>query len=263
MPFTLGSRLVGNQALTDYLKEAVLHFKAIELHADPRYLSPNFAFTTAEKKAIRIYQERYQFRLTMHAPFINIRLGAIDPEERQLALSKVLNSLRLASDLEINLVTFHPCTFEPGAPEKFQENCRFEEESIAFLLTEAKNLGITLCLENMPKVLGYHPCTTDGSRFQELLWLFQDREFGFTIDIGHALQAGVPVESLLKMERIRHFHLHENDRCLDQHRPIQENLIWWDKLLKNLARKFPETIGILEMIRLEEQIASLANLKNF
>jgi sugar phosphate isomerase/epimerase len=262
MAFNLGSRLVGNRPLTDYLKEAVLYFKAIELQADPRYLSPNFSFTGPEKRAIRIYQERYRFILTIHAPFVNIRLGALDPEERSLATNKILNSMHIASELGIKLVTFHPCTLEPGASHHYPENCRLEEESIAVLLKEAKKLGVNLLVENMPAEPVFHPGTGDGSRFQELLWLFPEEEFGLTVDIGHALQAGVPIESLLKMERVHHFHLHENDRCLDRHQPITENLDWWDKLLKQLAKKFQDAVGILEMNLLEEQIVSVNNLNN-
>ena len=105
--------------------------------------------------------------------------------------------------------------------------------------------------------------TTDGSRFQELLWLFPEPEFGLTIDIGHALQAGIPPEGLLKMDRIRHFHLHENDRTIDNHQPITTHLEWWEKLFKTLTKKFPDAYGILEMSQFTDQIASLKELQPF
>lgn len=263
MAFCLGSRLVVNCPLTEYLREAAQHFKVIELQADPSYFSTNYALTINEKKVLRIYRERYGFQLTMHAPFINLRLGALNLEERQLAVNIMINVMQAASDLEIKLITFHPCTLEPGAPEKYHENLLLEEGSIALLLKVAKQLGVTLLMENMPLVPEFHPKTTDGTRFQELLWLFPEPEFGLTIDIGHTLQAGVRPEGLLKMERIRHFHLHENGRSQDDHQPITTKLEWWEKLLKTLTKKFPDACGILEMSQFSDQVASLKELQPF
>lgn len=260
MALCLGSRIVANRPLTDYLKAAVLHFKVIELQADPHYFSPNYTLTANEKNIIRIYQERYGFQLTMHAPFKNIRLGALDFDERQLAITIFLNTIRIAAEFNIELITFHPCTIEPGKPEIYQENCLFEEGSLAILLNEAKKHGISLLMENMPMAAEFHPKTCDGTRLQELLWLFAGLEFGITIDVGHALQAQVPLDSFLKMERVRHFHFHENDRLLDQHQPILSNQDWWEKAVKTIARNYPQAAAILEMNSLEEQIESCQNL---
>ncbi len=257
MAFCLGSRIVNNRPLSAYLQEAVHYFKAIELHTDPRCLSSHFAFTAPEKQTIRIYQERFKFRLTMHAPFVNLRLGALDQEERMVSINIFLNTMYLAADLGIRLITFHPCTMEPKAPDKYSETLLYEEGSIGMLLQEAKKLGVTLLMENMPRDPHFHPGTCDGSRFQELLWLFQEPEFGLTVDVGHALQAGVAPEALLKMDRVKHFHFHDNDRSADLHQPVSANQDWWKKLLKNISKKFPDAIGILEMGRLEEQIESL------
>lgn len=257
MAFCLGSRIVSNRPLSAYLQEAVHYFKAIELHTDPRCLSPHFTFTAAEKKTIRIYQERFRFSLTIHAPFVDLRLGASDYEERMVAINIFLNTMRLASDLEIKYVTFHPCTLDPNTTDLYSETRLYEEGSIAMLLQEAKKLGVTLLMENMPRSPRFHPSVCDGSRLQELLWLFQEPEFGLTVDIGHALQAGIMPEAFLKMDRVRHFHFHDNDRASDLHQSLTVNADWWKKIYKNISKKFPDAIGILEMERLEEQIESM------
>jgi sugar phosphate isomerase/epimerase len=262
MPICLGSRLTATQPLAEYLKTVAGYFRAIELNADPKYLSPYFSFDANQKNAIRIYRKRFQFRLTMHAPFIDCRLGALNPEERRIAQIKLVHALQLASDLEIELVTFHPSTMEADAPEKLQENNRYEEESIAALLREAQRLGVVLLIENMPDLPHFHPATRDGSRFQELLWLFPDEPFGVTVDIGHALQARVPLDSLLAMNRIRHFHFHENDRQSDSHLPITANLTWWRKLTVRLGKDFPNAVAVLEMEQLADQIKTWQNLND-
>jgi sugar phosphate isomerase/epimerase len=253
--------MVGNMPLTDYLREAVQHFHIIELQADPKYFSANFAFTANERSALKIYQDRFHFQLTMHAPFSNINLGALVLEERQIAISIFLNTIRISADLGIKLITFHPSPLIEGMTnEQYHESCLLEEGSISLLLKEAKKLGVSLLIENMPAASEYPPGTRDGSRFQELLWLFPEPEFGLTIDIGHGLQAGVSIEALLKMERVRHFHFHENDRVSDLHLPILKNLDWWAKLLKNLSKKFPEATGIIELADIKGQLESFNNL---
>jgi sugar phosphate isomerase/epimerase len=263
MPFSLGSRLVSHLPLAEYLKNVVGGFRTIELPSDPRFLSPHFTYTPAQKRTLRIYRERYQFNLTMHAPFIDCRLGAVSVEERELAFCKMQSAMQLASELQISLFTFHPTTLEPNSPESYRENYRLEEESISRLLKEAKKLGLLLLLENMPSDPLFHLNTADGSRYQELLWLFPEPEFGLTVDIGHALQAGIAIESLLRMDRIKHFHLHDNDRCLDRHLPITSQLAWWSKLIKKLTKNFPDATGILEMLQLDDQLLSFYNLKPF
>lgn len=261
MAFCFGSRIVTNQPFPDYLRQAAQYFSVIELEADPKFFSNHFSFTPNEKKVLRIYQERFNFRLTLHAPFVNLRLGAEKLEERQVAISILLNAIRTASDLEIKLVTFHPTTIEPGISEQqYREICLYEEGSISILLKEARKLGVTLLIENMPSTPEYHPGVCDGSRFQELLWLFPEPEFGLTVDVGHALQAKTAVEAFLKMERVKHFHFHENNRIEDQHLGIENNREWWEKLLKNLAKNFPEAVGILEMPDLKQQLQSLQYL---
>lgn len=257
MAFCLGSRIVSNRPLSAYLQEAVHYFKAIELHTDPRCLSPHFAFTAPEKQTIRIYQERFRFNLTMHAPFVKLRLGAFDREERMVAINIFLNAMRLAADLEIKLITFHPSALEPNAPDQYSETRLYEEGSLGMLLQEAKKLGVILLMENMPRDPKFHPSACDGSRFQELLWLFQEPEFGLTVDIGHALQSGIKPEAFLKMDRVKHFHFHDNDRVADLHQSVAANQDWWKKMLKIISKKFPDAIGILEMKQLEDQIESL------
>lgn len=263
MPFSLGSRLVANLPLTEYLKIVIGGFRTIELPSDPCLLSPHFRYATTQRQILRIYQKHYQFNLTMHAPFIDCPLGALDQTRRQLAFEKILNAMRVASELEIAYLTFHPTPLEPDTPLDYRENYRREEEALARLLRYAKQLGLSLLMENMPLDPRFHVNTSDGSRCQELLWLFPENEFGLTIDVGHALQAGVSMDSLLKMDRIRHFHFHDNDRSLDQHQPITNNLSWWSKLVKKVSKKFPSATAILEMNRLEDQLTSYTGLKPF
>jgi sugar phosphate isomerase/epimerase len=264
MAFCFGSRMVGNVPLSNYLRETVQYFPVIELQSDPKFFSSNFGFTANERSALKIYQDRFHFQLTMHAPYSNINLGALSNEERQLGMRIFENTIQISADLGIKLITFHPIPLVPGmTPEQYREACLLEEDSIAQLLKEARKSGVALLMENMPALSEYPPCTRDGARFQELLWLFPEPEFGLTIDVGHALQAGINTDALLKMERIRHFHFHDNNRIEDLHQPILQDLAWWGKLIKGLAKRFPDAAAILEITSLNEQLDSYKNLAKF
>jgi sugar phosphate isomerase/epimerase len=256
----LGSRLTTKQPPAEYLTNAARHFQVIELPTEPRQLSPYFSYTTSQKKTLQIYKKRYQFQLTMHAPFIDLHLGSPEPEKRRLSLIKMLTTMQLAADLEIKWLTFHPCPLEPNIPERYAENCCYEEDSLASLLPAAQRLGVNLLLKNMPPGPNFHPSTRDGSRMLELLWLFPEPHFGLTIDLGHALQAKVEIDSLLDLERVRHFHLHENDRQYDNHLPITANLVRWRQILTRLDKEFPDASAILDMDQLADQLCSLQNL---
>jgi sugar phosphate isomerase/epimerase len=261
MSICLGSRYTASQPLAQYLSTAARHFKAIELPADPGHLSPYLIYTAAQKKILGVYQKDYQFQLSMHAPFEGCRLGALNPEERQLSRIKMIAAMQLAAEMKIERLTLHPCSLEPDAPERYAENCGYEEDCLAYLLQIAQSLGINLLLENMPLLPLFHPSTCDGSRLQELLWLFLEPQFGITLDLGHALQAKVKIESLLKLERIRHFHLHENDRQSDVHLPIMANRVWWQKILHRLNKEFPDAAAIFDMEQLSDQLTSMLFLQ--
>ncbi len=258
MSFIFGSRLVTNQSLIDYLKFVAPRFKAIELPTDQRLLNANFGFTSPEQQLIKNYQKRYHFKLTIHAPLFNLRLGALDSEIRNTSVAMLKQTIKDAAALNAQVVTFHPCILEPGQPEKYPENCAYEAENIANLLQLATSYGIKLAIENMPRVPEFHPHASDGTRLKELFALFP--ELGMTLDVGHALQAKVELDELLKLKQICHFHLHENDRISDRHFAIETNLPWWQELASQLATNFPNAIGIFEMSELEEQLTSYQNL---
>ncbi len=261
MAFMLGSKLTSNIPLTQYLSETASYFRVIEIPTDPRFLSPHFLLNHLSQKTLRTYREEYRFRYTMHAPFVN--LGALDYEERSVAVGKFKSALQVAGDLEIPLMTFHPTMVLPENLPQYQECCKYEAANIAALLNEAEELGITLAIENMPSTPEYHRDAMDGKRIAELLSFFPTANFGVTVDIGHALQAQINLENLLSLDRIRHFHFHENDRLTDRHLRIISNLNWWETLLQKLKEKFPQAVGILEMNQLVDQMDSFERLNPF
>ncbi|TCL64277.1 sugar phosphate isomerase/epimerase [Hydrogenispora ethanolica] len=258
MAFSLGSRLTANLPLSEYLAGIATCFRWVEIPTDPRFLSPYFPLNANSKITLRAYGTQYHFRYSMHAPFVN--LGSLDREERLLAIHKFQSAMQVAAELEVSLLTFHPANVRPETVAAFDEICRLETESISLLLDTARQLGVSLLIENMPSAPEFHPTASNGERIRELLAIFTGSEFGVTIDIGHALQAQADIDALLGLERVRHFHLHENDRLSDRHLRIITHLDWWKQLLQKLNERFPQAVGILEMNQLVDQLESFERL---
>jgi sugar phosphate isomerase/epimerase len=132
---------------------------------------------------------------------------------------------------------------------EWQETARFID-SIAPL---AKEMGITICMENLYDNIGGHlvegPCC-DAKKAAERIDSFNDRYgaevLGFCFDTGHANIAGIDFENFITTldSRLKVLHIHDNDGAFDLHQipftftKTRENLSStdWDGFIKGLRK---------------------------
>ncbi len=127
------------------------------------------------------------------------------------------------------------------------------ESFLDSLAPMAKEMGITICIENLYDVIGGHivegPCCHSGKaveridRFNEK---YHAEVLGFCFDTGHAKLAGIDFERFLTELgcRLKVLHLHDNDGAGDLHQipytftRTRENSAStdWDGLLRGLRR---------------------------
>lgn len=90
----------------------------------------------------------------------------------------------------------------------------------------AKEMGITICLENLYEGLGGHlvegPCCNArkaAERIDRMNEQYQAEVFGFCFDTGHANLVGIDFESFLTTldHRLKVLHIHDNDGVSDLH----------------------------------------------
>ena len=134
-----------------------------------------------------------------------------------------------------------------------EEEWKRTEAFLESLVPAAKELGITLCVENLYESVGGHlvegPCC-DAQKDAERIDRFNERYhaevLGFCFDTGHGNLVGIDFEHFITTlgERIKVLHIHDNDGIGDLHQipytfaKVRENKSStdWDGFLRGLRR---------------------------
>ena len=155
----------------------------------------------------------------------------------------------MASALGIGMVTIHPGHKSPlGA--YFPERCaEVHKASLKRLDAAARELGITLALENMPK-MWISLCATA----EEMKNCIQDTELKVCFDWGHANITG-DIKGFYELrDRIVNLHVHDNHGDVDRHLVLGEGAIDIPGVLEALSGY--SGLYVIESMNLEEGIRS-------
>lgn len=100
------------------------------------------------------------------------------------------------------------------------------EQFLEFLAPMAKEMGITICIENLYDSVGGHivegPCCNVGKaveRIDRMNEKYHGEVLGFCFDTGHANLTGIDMEEFLMGlgHRLKVLHVHDNDGIFDLH----------------------------------------------
>ena len=100
------------------------------------------------------------------------------------------------------------------------------EEFLRFLAPMAKELGITMCIENLYNSLGDHmvegPCCNarkNTKRIDHINTEYGAEVVGFCLDVGHANLVGIDIYEFIRElgSRLKVLHVHDNDGIKDLH----------------------------------------------
>lgn len=167
---------------------------------------------------------------TIHAPFLDLNPGALEPLVFSATQRRFAQTLDAAETLGARLVVFHP-GYDPwkyGGQDHLwvEQNMRFWPP----LLARATQFDCTLALENIFEV---RPDT-----LYELLSRFDSPLLGHCFDVGHwNLFSLITLNDWFSVlgPRIVHLHLHDNFGKRDDHLPIGEGNIDFRTLFKLLG----------------------------
>lgn len=188
---------------------------------------------------------------TVHAPYLDLSPGAIDPEVRRLTLRRFYRLLETAAWLSPLNVVFHPGYVPMIHGEYLEEWVKRAQETWYLVGKRAEQLGLVISLENVfeevPEVL--------KGIFETVGF-----PFGFCFDVGHWFifarsDLGNWIEAF--SGRLLEVHLHDNHGQKDEHLPPGEGRIDFRKFLAML----PEKDALVFTVEVYEEVEALKALK--
>lgn len=208
-------------SLNMYLKNTDLYQHRVNGFFDPsaeeieKFFKPHKE--TAKKHGVRIHQ--------MHMPYPNFIPGAPDEINDYLLHEMAPKSLKLCAYLDCKYIVVHGLKVKQYYGSEEAEWAK-TEEFIETIAPMAKELGITICVENIYNSSGKHivegPCCNAkkaAERIDRINEKYGAEVLGFCFDTGHANLVGIDYEPFLSTlgKRLKVLHIHDNDGIADLH----------------------------------------------
>jgi sugar phosphate isomerase/epimerase len=195
---------------------------------------------------------------TIHAPFLDLNPGALDPAIRKVTHKRFQQVFQAAEQLKPRIIVFHP-----GYDELRYGANRLDwlKNSIDFwrdFVPRAKETGSVIAVEN---IFEKEPSTLRG-----LLEAIDDPAFRHCFDVGHwNMFTTVTLEEWFASlgSFIAEAHIHDNHGQSDEHLPPGEGQIDFDRLFDLLRRHAPDAVYTIEAHTVERMQRSLNNVKNY
>ena len=220
-------------------------FKLWEISADLNQYLPNI------KDQYKEIVPSYDIEITIHAPFNDINIAALNPTVRTRSVNFILRTIDVAVKLGIDLITLHPghlCPAGMYAPELVDKTNKFSVSDISDHGKQYETLS--LALENMP-MKGW----TLGNSAEELLDIIGDNPLDICFDVGHANITG-SIDNFLKLaNKFTDTHFHDNNGKRDAHLVAGQGNIDFDKVISTMLKNGYKGNIIVESNNIEEGVA--------
>lgn len=175
----------------------------------------------------------YDMGFTIHAPLSDINLASHNEGIRKSSIAEIKKSMETANRLDSEIVVVHPGQTPILGRKLLPKILDFNLNSLKECSQYAEEVGVTMCVENMPDIKGLLFKNLD-----DLEELILDTDAYMTLDVGHAHNNRYTVEDMLKYKRIKHIHLSDNDGSYDDHEALgkieEDNGIDFKSLLQHL-----------------------------
>jgi len=200
--------------------------------------------------------------ITIHLPYSDLNLASMNQPIWEETVRQMKACLSLACDFA-RLAVVHPGHLSPLGMQMPDTAWSQNITGIRQICDHAADLDMKIAVENMvnmPALLGRRP--------EEIAGILEtvDREnVGFIFDVGHANTNG-NVENFLKLKDIIiHAHMHDNHGERDEHLPVGNGTVPWNKVAAGLkdykGRIVTESRSLEEGQRSVNRLKKLMNLE--
>lgn len=179
--------------------------------------------------------EKYKLDAVGHTAYY-LPIGSPIKSLRGVAVREIIRYLAVFNRLEVKFVTIHANW--AGGMFSAQEGIKFQTETLRELIKQARKYNINLMYEPMDKKEDtIENVSAVLSRVPELF---------LHIDTGHTSLFGRKAEQFIRefYQRLKHVHLHDNDKIRDLHLPLGCGNIDWKRIIKVLKRYYDGTITL-------------------
>jgi len=206
-----------------------------------RQLQPEIGFqgedfdllSAAELKRVAAALQEADLAVTVHAPFMDLNPGALEPIVREATRQRLEQALDAAGRLGAGLMVIHP-----GYDHwHYDQNPQlWLDQALPFfrkLLPAIERSGLKIAIENIFE--------TSPESLTKLVSAIDHPLCGYCFDVGHwnLFAADSRMENWLDAlaDKLYHLHLHDNLGATDQHLPLGEGHIDFTPLNTFLARQ--------------------------
>jgi len=189
-----------------------------------------------EKGAIQDALSSYNFGVLSHMPWY-FSVAHPYPSIQEAILCEFCVAFDTAVEFGAKKATLHS-EFLPSSIQERQVHTAKTIESMKRLHKEAEERGLELLVENF---------NASSFSIREFKQLFSEIDMGMTFDVGHAFTAdGEGMENYLAQfrKRVKHVHLHDNDRRADQHLPLGAGKVGVARAVRELKSFYDGTITL-------------------
>ncbi len=195
---------------------------------------------------------------TVHAAFMDLNAGSIDPSIRTVCLQRARQTLTAVAALGADRVVFHPGyhrIMHNGIRQQWIDNTiSFWQE----LCSQIVDSGCVVALENIFE--------EEPSTLHAVLKGLDTPLIGHCFDCGH-FNMFASVSWDIWFESLGNFivacHLHDNHGHADEHLPLGDGLIAFQQLLPLLEREAPKAVWTLEAHSLSNAKRSMTALQRY
>lgn len=192
-----------------------------------------------DAKTLRATGEALGVGFTLHLPFVEMNPASLIPSVRALAEERLKRALEFGEALGAKVGVLHT----GQVPVRHPMAISLAREALEKTLSALLPLPFPVALENL--ALAEEDLLRGPEELKALLNRFP--QYGFCLDVGHALVELGPRGPLLYWEalgdRLLHLHLHDNHARRDDHLPVGTGAVPWERLAPRL-RSFPATAAL-------------------